>query len=166
METERTIQEQVARTIQPIQGNGGTAQFMDNRRKPLQAKSVDTIQCEGLEDEEAIQGKFAAQRKPNHTGLPDNLKAGIEDMSGLSMDDVRVHYNSSQPAAVQAHAYTQGADIHVAPGQEQHLPHEAWHVVQQMQGRVEPTTEVGGLPVNDNFDLEHEADLMGSRAVM
>jgi hypothetical protein len=25
------------------------------------------------------------------------------------------------------------------PGQEQHLPHEAWHVVQQKQGRVKPT---------------------------
>ena len=25
-------------------------------------------------------------------------------------------------------------------------------------------TEVGGLPVNDNMDLEHEADVMGAKA--
>lgn len=52
----------------------------------------------------------------------------------------------------------------MAPGQEQHLPHEAWHVAQQMAGRVEPTTEMGGLPVNDNVGLEHEADVMSARA--
>lgn len=96
--------------------------------------------------------------------MPDNLKTGIEDLSGFSMDDVRVHYNSDKPATVQALAYTQGTDIHVAPGQEKHLPHEAWHVAQQMAGRVEPTTEVGGMPVNDNAALEHEADVMGAKA--
>lgn len=111
----------------------------------------------------------AAQRaeipRPNNTGMPDNLKAGIESLSGFSMDDVRVHYNSSKPATVQALAYTQGTDIHVAPGQEKHLPHEAWHVAQQMAGRVSPTTNINGMPVNDNAALEHEADFMGEKAV-
>ena len=111
----------------------------------------------------------AAQRaeapRPNNTGMPDNLKSGIESLSGFSMDDVRVHYNSSKPATVQALAYTQGTDIHVAPGQEKHLPHEAWHVAQQMAGRVSPTTNINGMPVNDNAALEHEADVMGEKAV-
>ena len=35
----------------------------------------------------------------------------------------------------------QGTDIHVGPGQEQHLPHEAWHVVQQERRRVKPTVQ-------------------------
>ena len=103
--------------------------------------------------------------RPNNTGMPDNLKSGIESLSGFSMDDVRVHYNSSKPATVQALAYTQGTDIHVAPGQEKHLPHEAWHVAQQMAGRVSPTTNINGMPVNDNAALEHEADVMGEKAV-
>ena len=103
--------------------------------------------------------------RPNNTGMPDNLKAGIESLSGFSMDDVRVHYNSPKPATVQALAYTQGTDIHVAPGQEKHLPHEAWHVAQQMAGRVSPTTNINGMPVNDNAALEHEADVMGEKAV-
>ena len=111
----------------------------------------------------------AAQRaeapRPNNTGMPDNLKSGIESLSGFSMDDVRVHYNSSKPATVQALAYTQGTDIHVAPGQEKCLPHEAWHVAQQMAGRVSPTTNINGMPVNDNAALEHEADVMGEKAV-
>ncbi|MGH2497416.1 MAG: DUF4157 domain-containing protein [Ktedonobacteraceae bacterium] len=105
------------------------------------------------------------QRKENTTGLPDTLKAGVENLSGLSMDDVRVHYNSSEPAQVQALAYTQGADIHVGPGQEKHLPHEAWHVVQQKQGRVQPTVQAKGVAINDDLGLEKEADVMGGKAL-
>jgi hypothetical protein len=60
----------------------------------------------------------------------------------MSMDNVKVHYKSSKPAQLNAHAYAQGADIHLAPGQEKHLPHEAWHVVQQAQGRVKPTMQM------------------------
>jgi hypothetical protein len=102
----------------------------------------------------------------NTTGLPDGLKSGVESLSGMSMDGVKVHYNSAQPAELNALAYAQGSDIHVAPGQEQHLPHEAWHVVQQAQGRVQPTMQMrGAVPVNDDAGLEHEADVMGARAL-
>jgi hypothetical protein len=101
----------------------------------------------------------------NNTGLPDQLKSGIEDLSGMAMDDVKVHYNSSKPADVGAHAYAQGSDIHVAPGQEQHLPHEAWHVVQQKQGRVAATRQLKGIGINDDEGLEREADEMGAKAV-
>ncbi|MCL1123381.1 eCIS core domain-containing protein [Shewanella surugensis] len=99
------------------------------------------------------------------TGLPDNLKIGMEGLSGISLDHVKVHYNSPKPAAVQAHAYAQGNDIHLSTGQEKHLPHELGHVVQQAQGRVKPTTTVGGLAVNDNVGLEKEADVMGAKAL-
>ncbi len=97
--------------------------------------------------------------------LPDGLTAGVEALSGLSMDGVRVHYNSPRPAQLSALAFTQGTDIHVAPGQEQHLPHEAWHVVQQAQGRVRPIgPSVDGGRVNEDARLEREADAMGARA--
>jgi uncharacterized protein DUF4157 len=112
-----------------------------------------------------------AQRSPeprarrNDTGLPDELKSGIESLSGVSLDDVNVHYSSSRPAQLNAAAYAQGTDIHVAPGQEQHLPHEAWHIVQQAQGRVHPTMQLeDGVPVNDDEALEQEADVMGAKA--
>jgi hypothetical protein len=82
------------------------------------------------------------------------------------MDGVRVHYGSNAPAQLGAYAYAQGNQIHVAPGQEKHLPHEAWHVVQQKQGRVRPTIQLAsGTPVNDDDALENEADVMGARAL-
>ncbi|MFT5757565.1 MAG: hypothetical protein ACI9LM_002301 [Alteromonadaceae bacterium] len=106
------------------------------------------------------------QLKSNNTGLPDQLKSGIEQLSGYSMNDVKVHRNSSKPAQLNAHAYAQGTDIHLGPGQERHLPHEAWHVVQQKQGRVKPTLQMkSGVPVNDNAGLEKEADVMGEKAL-
>lgn len=115
---------------------------------------------------ELAQFKAMADSRPNLTGMPAGLKAGIENLSGVAMDDVRVHYNSDKPAQLSAHAYAQGTAIHLAPGQEKHLPHEAWHVVQQKQGRVKPTLQMkGGTPVNDDAALENEADVMGARAL-
>lgn len=101
----------------------------------------------------------------NNTGLPTQLKSGVENLSGFSLNDVKVHYNSPKPAQLHAHAYAQGTDIHVASGQEKHLPHEAWHVVQQKQGRVQPTKQLkGNVAVNDDVALENEADTMGAKA--
>jgi hypothetical protein len=98
--------------------------------------------------------------------LPNNLKAGIEHLSGLALDDVKVHYNSTEPARLQAIAFAQGTNIYLAPRQEKCLPHEAWHVVQQAQGRVQPTMQLqDGVPVNDDPGLEHEADAMGRKAL-
>ncbi|WP_299716493.1 DUF4157 domain-containing protein [uncultured Tenacibaculum sp.] len=106
------------------------------------------------------------QRVENKTGLPDQLKSGIESLSGMDMSDTRVHYNSSAPAQLQAHAFAQGNNIHIAPGQEQHLPHEAWHVVQQKQGRVKATKQLKGkTAINDDAGLEKEADIMGAKAM-
>lgn len=120
----------------------------------------------------------AVQRQPaptqeNHTGLPDHLKAGVEALSGLSLDDVQVHYNSLKPVQLQALAYAQGTEIYVGPGQEQYLPHEAWHVVQQKQGRVQPMLQSkepsagirGTVSINDDAALEHEADVMGQQSL-
>lgn len=142
--------------------------IINDNSKPVQREAL-------LGEEEVIQGKFDTtvqreeeslqMKKENKTGLPDNLKAGVENLSGLSMDDVKVHYNSDKPAHVGALAYTQGEDIHVAPGQEKHLPHEAWHVVQQVQGRVKPTMQLKGVQVNDDAGLEKEADKMGVKAI-
>jgi len=106
----------------------------------------------------------ARPEQPNAGGLPARLKRSIEALSGWSLDDVRVHSNSSQPDRLGAFAFTRGSEIHLAPGQERYLPHEAWHVVQQKQGRVRPTLQRKGEGINDDPALEQEADLMGARA--
>jgi hypothetical protein len=137
-----------------------------NNSQPVQLKKYLNLK-KGVSEEEPIQGKFMPiQKNENKTGLPDTLKSGMESLSGVSMDDVKVHLNSKKPEALQAHAYAQGTDIHVGPGQEKHLPHEAWHVVQQKQGRVKPTVKVNGdVPVNDSQSLEQEATYMGQKAL-
>ncbi|GAU77516.1 DUF4157 domain-containing protein [Fusibacter sp. 3D3] len=95
--------------------------------------------------------------KTNETGIPDNLKQKVEDASGLSLDDVRVHYHSDEPKKIKARAYTQGSEIYIAPGQEKCLEHELQHVVQQKEGRVKPTTTENGKVINDSPALEDEA---------
>ncbi|MGV2287302.1 DUF4157 domain-containing protein [Trinickia sp. YCB016] len=102
----------------------------------------------------------------NSHGLPSRLRAGIEALSGMDMSDVVVHRNSGKPAQLNALAYARGNEIHLAPGQDEHLPHEAWHVVQQRQGRVRPSMQLAGVDVNDDVALEREADAMGSHAVL
>jgi len=135
--------------------------------------ATQVAQLQAIANNNATQQQ-SAQRMANNTGLPNNLKSGIENISGYSMDDVKVHRNSDKPAQLHAHAYAQGTDIHLGPGQEKHLPHEAWHVVQQKQGRVQPTMQMKatsnsldtGVNINDDKGLETEADVMGGQALL
>ncbi|TNE55384.1 MAG: DUF4157 domain-containing protein [Bacteroidetes bacterium] len=116
-------------------------------------------QLQKISDASTIQRKASG-------GLPEQVKTGVETLSGVPMHDVNVYYNSPKPAQLQAHAYAQGNNIHLAPGQEKHLPHEAWHVVQQKQGRVKATGHINGsTPLNDSPSLEKEADQMGAKAM-
>ena len=101
----------------------------------------------------------------NHTGMPNQLKSGLEHLSGLDLSGIRVYYNSPKPAQISALAYTQGQQIYLGPSQEQHMPHEGWHAVQQLQGRVTPTLQGKGWRMNDDTRLEHEADVMGQQAI-
>ena len=96
--------------------------------------------------------------------LPDDLSQGVEELSGTSVKGVRAHFNSPEPLRIGAHAFTRGDHIYVGPGQERHLAHEAWHIVQQRQGRVNPTVVVDGQAVNDDVALERDAETMGARA--
>lgn len=111
-------------------------------------------------------GNALVQRQSSSAGLPSNLQRGVEKLSGQNMSDVQVHKNSPKPAQLQAHAYAQGNQIHLGPGQEKHLPHEAWHVAQQKQGRVQPTKQFkSDVLINDDEGLEKEADIMGDKAL-
>ena len=120
-------------------------------------QNVDTVQAKS-------DPSPTAQLQQNRTGMSDQLKAGVEDLSGISMDDVKVHYNSPKPFEIGALAYTSGTDIHIGPKQEKHLAHEAWHVVQQKQGRVSANAQLKGFGLNDSQALEQEADVMGEKA--
>lgn len=156
---------------EPLQGKF-TAQLAEDDDELMQGKFVAQL---ADDDDELMQGKFeTVQRQTeNRTGIPDAVKQRMEDSFGTDFSSVRVHADSQKAPEVGALAYTQGTDIHFAPGQfkpdttagQELLGHELAHVVQQAEGRVQPTTEVGGMPVNDSEALEHEADVMGARVV-
>ncbi len=154
MKNQKTVSQQRTQTAQSQPANGA-------------AGAVLTPPTYGIDlaDQSVAPEIIQRQPAPNRTGLPDDLKSGVEALSGLSLDDVRVHYDSPKPDQIDALAYAQGADIHVASGQEHHLPHEAWHVVQQKQGRVPPTIHSQGQSINDNPALEREADELGASAL-
>ena len=162
---------------QMLSSGESTFQFVDNRPEAVAQRKLQnmvdaspqakqTVQLLAMSVNYSTEQQQPIQKKENNTSLPDNLKTGMENLSGMSLDDVKVHHNSDKPAKLQAYAYAQGTDIHLASGQEKHLPHEAWHVVQQKQGRVKPTMQMKGkVSINDDAGLEKEADLMGARSM-
>lgn len=113
-------------------------------------------------------GPLVKQNSTHGQPLPPNLQHELEVRSGASLDGYRVHYRSALPTHLDARAYTRGSDIHIGPGQENHLPHEAWHVVQQKQqgeqGRVQGTNLAPNLAVqNSNHAVEqHSLEESGS----
>jgi hypothetical protein len=177
-QTDTALSTHFASSANPIQRQTEDEETIQGKFEPLQkaAMSADGKPIQRLEDEEEepLQGKFqdepsarlpvSARSTSNQTGMPDQLKTGIEVLSGMDLSDVRVHFNSDKPAQVNALAYTQGNNIYLRPGMEKHLAHEAWHVVQQREGRVKPTLQAKGVAINDDSGLENEADIMGSRA--
>jgi len=171
-------------TVQCTTRDEMSAQLQHSPRQLLQRNLMDatfgdTVQRVDADDDEPLQGKFAdsaasvpratdtdGARGENRTGMSDQLKSNMEAMSGFDLSDVRVHRNSEKPAQLNALAYAQGDEIHLGPGQDQHLPHEAWHVIQQRQGRVRASMQMAGdVPINTEPSLEQEADLMGVRAM-
>jgi Calpain family cysteine protease len=97
-------------------------------------------------------------------GLPMRLKLGIEALAGVSMDDVHVHYGSSEPARYAAHAFARNGEIHLASGHEDKLPHEAWHIAQQRLGQVSATVFWDEQGMNEDLGLEAQAERMGQVA--
>jgi hypothetical protein len=168
--TQNSIHPHPALQLQASIGNRGTSQFVEAQHATTIEPNQDRPVFQGLSHElmRDLQSSDNArqQDQEKRTGLPDKLKAGIEAISGIDLDDVKVHHNSSKPSEIKALAYTKGTEIYVGPGQAKYLPHEAWHVVQQKQGRVQPKIHMkGGVTVNDDQELEHEADVMGAKAL-
>jgi len=111
------------------------------------------------------------QRKENKN-LSEEVQMKMESTFGEDFSDVAIHKNSQQAKDLNALAYTQGDNIHFAPGQfnqnsrqgQALIGHEFAHVQQQRQGRVAPTIQAKGLNINDDHVLEKEADAMGEKA--
>lgn len=90
-----------------------------------------------------------------------------EALAGLS-----VHPDSPRARTLGAVAFTQGEQIHVAPGHwaphsaagRELIGHEIAHVLQQRSGRVPAIARVAGRALNDDPALEAEADTLAPLA--
>jgi hypothetical protein len=108
----------------------------------------------------------------NGSALPDKVQKKMENAFGSDFSDVKIHSNSSKASQLKAQAFTQGNNIHFAPGKynpesqsgQTLLGHELTHVEQQRAGKVKPTTQAKGFTINDDANLEKEADQKGAMA--
>jgi len=113
-------------------------------------------------------------RLPMHGGqpLPPEVLQRMELAFGQSFAQVRVHVGRHVQAAG-ALAFTQGSNIHFAPGQyspetpqgRRLLAHELAHVVQQRSGRVRSPFSDGTAVVQDPR-LEAEAERMAQKVAL
>jgi hypothetical protein len=111
--------------------------------------------------------------QPLENALQEQMSASL----GHDFKRVRVHTGAEADALnqqLQARAFATGQDIFFRQGEYRPgassgrylIAHELGHVVQQAQGRVKPTMQLkDGVPVNDDQGLEHEADVMGAKAL-
>ena len=112
------IQEGPSRVFQNRKGES-TQLMEDNRvQSALQAKMVETMQRDAMDEDDLLQGKFAVQRDvededellqgkfvaqrqtKNQTGIPDHVIQGMESSFGTDFSSVRVHPDSSKAPEV------------------------------------------------------------------
>ncbi len=133
------------------------------------------------EPEAAVQAKMDGKQPPQFKldasssggaeSSHESVQSEVGSAFGADFSNVNIHEISRKATDVGALAYTQGEDVHFAPGQFQPesksgkelIGHEFAHVQQQRQGSVQATTEVNGVGVNDDAGLEHSADVAGAQ---
>ncbi len=145
---------------------------------------VETIQRqeeaepEQMKSEQSAQTSIQRQAAPNpassgsSNSLPGGVRAKMENSFGTSFSNVSIKTDSAQAKSLGALAFTQGNNVHFAPGHynphtssgQALLGHELTHVVQQRAGRVPVPHQSKGSPVNADPSLETEADQLGAKA--
>ncbi len=145
----------------------------------LQKKPEDELQ---KKDDEELQKKSEQNSANSNTQnlnkssspekMPADVQSKMEGSFGTDFSGVNIHRNDESATQLKAQAYAQGNNLHFAPGKytpestrgQELLGHELAHVVQQREGKVKPTKQGKGMPVNDSVSLEHEADVKGKKA--
>lgn len=145
-----------------------------SRPEAARSKGEAGPDSEGPEDDEAkVERSATPMAPPSSDGgrpLPEAVRARMEAAFGVNFASVRIH-EGPQATAIDALAYTQGTDIHFAPGRydplssvgQRLLGHELTHVVQQQAGQV-PRPQAKSSSIVQDWALEAEADLLGAQA--
>jgi hypothetical protein len=152
---------QESRAKGPIEDWTLVAVRPDLHQKPILRKSIHEV---GLAD-------VSLPAPGSGNPMPREVQTKMENAFGTDFSMVRIH-EGPHATTVGAQAFTQGNDIHFAPGQydpvsekgQELVGHELAHVVQQRQGKVRATGEVAGMALNDDPSLEQQANEQGARA--
>ncbi len=141
----------------------------EEEEESIQKKAIQRL---SVGEEEPMQAKEGPVSATTGDKMPAGTQKQMEQNLGADFSQVKIHQNSAQAEKVNAQAFTQGNDLHFAPGKydpssekgKELLGHELVHKVQQSEGRVQANTSVAGMPVNNDHALEHEADTLGAKA--
>jgi len=74
-------------------GSNATLKNTDNRPEAALQRKIQNMADNSPLVEKHARQQAHIQKKENNTGLPDDLKSGIESLSGVAMDDVQLHRN-------------------------------------------------------------------------
>ncbi len=144
----------IARAVAP-------AQMHPAHPTPVPESVVDRYTVPGVE----------VPRRRRGWSLPIQMRSRLERSFRTDLSGIRVVEDDSA-TDLDALAYTRGADIVMAPGHYQPhsgshrrlIAHEIVHSIQQRAGRVKADDDGMGLPVNNDRELEWEAERLGRRA--
>ena len=153
-----------------------SASTIQAKQRPIQRKHKLPIQAKQhpiqRKYKTPIQAKQHPVQRQSKAGTSDvksneaQIKHNVSVLKGRDVTQAKVHYNSGEPAKVNAAAYAQGMNVHLAPGQDHLMGHELTHVAQQMGGEVNAGKQAnnGLVNINDDPKLEREADEIGAKA--
>lgn len=139
------------------------------QRKASKAKTMAPPQF-ALNTSPAQKKESSSTSAGSATKLTGNVLDKVNGAVGMDLKDVRVHASSEKAVDAGALAFAQGNEIHFAPGQynpdtkkgQELIAHEAAHIKQQAEGRVQADGEVAGMSLNSQDKHEKEADAVAA----
>ncbi len=154
-------------------GNRAVQRLLQRKTADLDASSASNTSTGLGHDSSPVATVDPIQKKRESGGnLPDEIQTKMENSFGADFSGVRVHETSSLARDLNAKAYTQGNDIHFAPGEyspgtalgQKILSHELSHVIQHRQGRVRATHRERGHDISGLGDIVGETSPPLARA--
>jgi hypothetical protein len=138
------------RKLQEIANNSPQVKQLKAYQQMADSRSA-VAQRLGIEGEEPLQAKSVDDKEAGKSSFP-GIKAGIEALSGTSLDNVRVDHSASKPPLLHARSYAQGVAPHVNQDHDDLLQHEVTHTVQRVKddGKMEKIKNVPDFykPIN------------------
>jgi len=141
---------------------------------PLQftKKEEEKTENEEGKDSKSAPLQFDLPTDPSDPSENNDETSESNPKEGFKLDkfpDINLHLESQQATNLGALAFTQGKDIHFAPGQykpdtvegQKLIGHELEHVKHQKAGKVQANKSEHGFQVNDSPQLEQAADKAG-----